>query len=279
MSPLEQFCDAIIVIGLKRRIDRRELFSSEMSKIGVSRYQWFEGFDKPANSGNRGCTESHRAVLDTICFHGWKNVCVFEDDAAVRPEFLTGDSFNKELRASLDAIPHDARLIYLGGGYASNPKRRVSSRVIEVDRMLTTSSYIITQGMAREMAPFISGHGPIDNLFGGFSQSGRCYCIQPRLFVQRKSMSDLTDQEADYSGSMCDSRHEEMLLDGVVEQRGNEIVLHGHLQRRELAAPNDANGEEVIVDGGTYRIQRIELPQHPPSWYRGEPVTYVLCKI
>jgi hypothetical protein len=67
-----------------------------------------------------------------------------------------------------------------------------------------------------------------------------------------------------------------MLLDGAVEQRGNELILRGRLQRRELAAPNDANGEEVIVEGKLYHIIRIELPAHRPSWFRNEPATYVL---
>jgi hypothetical protein len=75
---------------------------------------------------------------------------------------------------------------------------------------------------------------------------------------------------------MTDARHEEMLLDGTVENRGGELILRGRLQRRELAAPHDANGEEVIVDGELYRIVRLELPAHRPSWYRDEPCTYVL---
>lgn len=281
MNPLEEYCDQIIVIGLARRTDRRAAFGAEMNAIGLTRYRWFDGFDKPVDhngqpSGNKGCTESHRAVLDAIVFNGWNRVAVFEDDAMVRIAYR--DTFNASLNDALRELPADARLTYLGGGYACNAKRRISPRVIEIKRMLTTSSYIITGEMAREMAPHVSGVGPIDNLFHAHTEKGGCYCIQPRLFIQRETVSDLTDQTVNYEGSMTDARHEEMLLDGKVERRGDELILRGRLQRRELAAPHDANGEEVIVEGELYRIVRLELPAHRPSWFRDEPCTYVLRK-
>lgn len=281
MNVLETFCDKIIVIGLARRTDRRPAFMAEMDAIGVTKYQWFNGYDKPADhngqpSGNKGCTESHRAVLDAIVFNGWRKVAVFEDDAMVRPEFV--HTFNAVLYDALREMPADARLIYLGGGYACNPKRRVGRHVIEINRMLTTSSYVITGDMAREMAPHISGVGPIDNLFHAHTEKGGCYCIQPRLFIQRETVSDLTDQTVNYEGSMTDARHEEMLLDGTVEQRGDELILRGRLQRRELAAADDANGDQIIADGELYHIVRIELPPRRGPWFRDEPVTYVLTK-
>jgi hypothetical protein len=109
-------------------------------------------------------------------------------------------------------------------------------------------------------------------------RGGRKLLHHPRLFIQRETKSDLTDQTVNYEGSMTDCRHEDMMLDGVIEVRRDELILRGKLQRRELAAPADMNGEEVIVDGQLYRIIRLELPEHPASWYRGEPVTYVLKK-
>lgn len=280
MNALEMFCDKILVIGLARRLDRRTAFIREMDRIGLTKYQWFDGYDKPINhngipSGNKGCSESHRAVLDVIAFHGWKRVAVFEDDAMVRPEFA--ESFNTVLMQAISELPAGAKLTYLGGGYGCNPVRRVSPRIIEIKRMLTTSSYIITGEMAREMAPHISGEGPIDNLFNGFTEKGNCYCIYPRLFIQRETLSDLTDQTVNYESSMTDAHHEEMLLDGQVEPHGTDFILRGRLQRRELARDTDADGEEVIVEGKLYRIIRLEdLPAHKPSWFRDEPCTYVL---
>lgn len=277
MTLLSDFCDQIIVIGLARRMDRRRLFNEEMAKIGVTRFSWFDGYDKPVDhngqpSGNKGCTESHRAVLDAIAYHRWDRVAVFEDDAMVRPSLLP--EFNTLLAASLAEVPLNARLIYLGGGYACNAKRRVAPHVIEINRMLTTSSYIINGSMAREMAPYISGVGPIDNLFHSFTEKGGSYCIQPRLFIQRETVSDLTDQTVNYEGSMTDSRHEEMLLEGRWLEPGRTFA--GPLMRRELAAPHDMYGETVIVDGKEYVIEKMELPAHKASWFRGEQVTYYL---
>lgn len=279
MNPLEAFCDKIIVIGLARRTDRRLAFVREMEKIGVANYQWFDGYDRPEDhngkpSGNKGCTESHRAVLDVIAFHRWNRVAVFEDDAMVRPEFL--ESFSAVLSKAINEIPAHAKLTYLGGGYGCNPVRRVSPQIIEIKRMLTTSSYIITGQMAREMAPHIGGIGPIDNLFNGFTEKGSCYCIYPRLFIQRETYSDLTDQTVNYEGSMTDANHEEMLLDGTVERLGERLILNGRLQRRELAASHDMDGTQVIVEGKIYTIVSLQLPSHRASWFRNEPVTYIL---
>ena len=280
MNPLERICDKIIVIGLERRTDRRDAFNREMAQLGITSHEWFNGYDKPLDagvpSGNKGCTESHRAVLDLIVHHGWERVAVFEDDAMVRPDFR--GQFNDLLVNSMAELPEEWKLCYLGAGYACNAKRRVSAHIIEINRMLTTSSFIITGKMAREMAPYISGVGPIDNLFHRFTEPGGSFCITPRLFIQRETKSDLTDQTVNYEGSMTDARHEEMMLDGVIEHRHDELILRGKLQRRELAAPGDMNGEEVIVDGKLYRIIRLEIPEHPASWYRSEPVTYVLKK-
>lgn len=279
MSPLEYIFDKIIVIGLARRTDRRALFIQEMAKLGVKNFEWFDGYDKPVDhngqpSGNKGCSESHRAVLDTIVFNKWRNAVVFEDDAMVRPQFI--ETFNQIFLQAMSEVPAGAKIIYLGGGYGCNPVRRIGPCVIEIRRMLTTSSYIITGEMAREMAPHISGVGPIDNLFNGFTEKGNCYCIQPRLFVQRETLSDLTDQTVNYEGSMTDAAHEEMLLEGTVTKLGDDYVLSGKLQRRELAAPHDMDNTEVIVDDKLYRIASLQLPDHRAPWFRGEPVTYFL---
>lgn len=274
--------DKIIVIGLARRTDRRERFDAEMKKLGIKSHVWFDGYDRPSlggnpPSGNAGCTASHRGVLELIAFNKWERALVFEDDTIIRPDFSPETAAN-QLFVGLSEVPRNAEIIYLGGSYANNPKRRISKHVIEVSRMMTTSSYIINWTMAKKMAPHIYGGAPIDVLFSGFTEHGNSYCIHPRVFVQGPSMSDLTDSMAENITSMLDERHEDMLLHGNVSERNGELVLHGTLQRRELARATDADGEEVIAEGVLYKIKRLELPPHKPSWFRGEPVTYVLQK-
>lgn len=278
MNSLQQYVDAIIVINLARRADRmvhcmRELESIGINTLGVSR---FEAYDKPLDhngvpNGNAGCCASHRGVIEWIAREKFNRVLVFEDDITVRPEYR--DNFNDTFEQIAREIPADAKLVYLGGGYADNPKRRHSPHLIEINRMLTTSSYLIGWEMAREMAPYISGVGPIDNLFHGFTERGGCYCSQPRLFVQYTSLSDLTDREADYGPSMCDTRHEEMLIEG--EWKSRELFLT-ELTRRELTVASDMIGDTVIVDGKSFVVVKAIPKTERGPWYRGEQIALVL---
>lgn len=201
----------VIVINLRRRRDRLARFMDQMDHIGVSMAEVtvFEAYDKPLHeglpNGNMGCTASHRAVLEIIAFNRWERVMVFEDDAMVRPEFING--FDGEFRAMFEAVPKDFAICYLGAHYADVPKRRVNDHVIEANRVLTTSSYIIGHKQARLMAPYISGVGPIDNLFSGFTERGNSYILEPRMFVQYTSESDLTGRIANYEPCMTDTSH------------------------------------------------------------------------
>jgi hypothetical protein len=278
MNTLQYFVDAIIVINLRRRRDRWEHCMREFESIGINPLAVcrFEAYDKPLDhngvpNGNKGCSESHRGVLEWIAREKLNRVLVCEDDITVRPEYR--DNFNATFDLIAAEIPDNAKLVYLGGGYADNPKRRHSPHLIEINRMLTTSSYIIGHQMAREMAPYISGVGPIDNLFHGFTERGGCYCSQPRLFVQYTSLSDLTDREADYGPSMCDTRHEEMLIEGEWSDEGYFITT---LTRRELTVASDMIGDTVIVDGQCYTVERAIPPTDRGPWYRGSKIVLSL---
>ncbi len=108
-------------------------------------------------------------------------------------------------------IPEHWDMLYLGGHYGEPPIARVSPHVIQCGRMLTTSSYGITAQMARKMAPYISGVGPIDSLYGGFHRDNRCLILSPRLMIQRPSFSDLQEREMSNSDCMLDESHEQMV--------------------------------------------------------------------
>lgn len=205
----------IIVINLRRRRDRLAHFLDQMDSIGVSvaDITVFEGYDKPelqgVPNGNLGCTASHRGVLELIAFNRWERVCVFEDDATVRAAYAPNFDVHFE-HAFLD-VPQDFDICYLGAHYANDPIRKVTARVVECSRVLTTSSYVIGWKQARKMAPHISGVGPIDNLFGDFTAKGGSYVLFPRLFVQYTNQSDLTGQMAENTTCMEDKSHEQVL--------------------------------------------------------------------
>lgn len=219
MSALEKYFDRIFVISLESRPDRWAHFINEMNAIGVTKFERFLGYERPFvgidletnertdPSGNMGCTASHRALLELIAFNKWDRVLVLEDDVKVRlPE-----DFNSMWKVLEPRIPSEWDMLYLGGHYGEDVLERVNPNILRCGRMLTTSSYGITWQMARRMAPYICGIGPIDSLFGWFHPRNQCFCLQPRLMVQYTNFSDLQDREMNNELCMTDRRHESML--------------------------------------------------------------------
>ena len=288
MTPLEQYFDRIYCLTLRRREDRQKNAEAVFKALGIlgSSVEWVFGPDRPIDhhghpNGNMGCTMGHRWILDDIVTDGVEHALVFEDDVAIAPvspenleELVKPQETFSEMIAE---APNDWDMLYLGGQYGSNPQYRHSEHVIRFNTMLTTSSYGVSWEMAAKMQPHISGVGPIDSLYGGFQPAAKCYVFEPRLFVQGPSVSDLTDKLDDNRHCMIDRRHVEMLLEGSWRE-GSCTLFDSKLFRRELAAPADMNGEEVIVGTRTYIVRGVQTPPHLPPWYRGEPMTYVLEK-
>lgn len=267
--------DKVIWIGSVNRPDRAAQMEAQFAKFGIVAER-FEAHWKPLDhtwkpNGNLGCTSSHRGVLELIAHHGWERTLVLEDDA-----MFLGDDFPEQFDAMIQEVPLDWDLLFLGAGYAERPKRRINGSVIQTNALMTTSSYGITRAMARKMAPYISGIGPIDSLFHEWQRTHKCYIFSPRLAVQRPSFSDLQEKESENMTSMQDTRHEEMLLDGAWREDGAFV---GQLNRRELSSAEQLVGEEVIIDGKLFVIRRVELPAHRMPWFAGEPVTYFVDAI
>lgn len=201
---LEQYFDKIVLIHLERRTDRKAECLAELEKHQFQ-VEWFKGHDMPGD-GNRGCTASHRGVLELICHHGWERTLILEDDFRIEHE-----DFQDRFERVIGDVPADWEMLYLGGHYAEGPMARISPNVIRCGRMMTTSSYAVTQAFARRMAPWICGVGPIDTLYYQTHLEGKCYILQPRLMVQRPGVSDLQGHWMDNGGCMRDRVHEGMV--------------------------------------------------------------------
>lgn len=204
---IEEYFDRVVLINMERRRDRLEECGREFEKLGFGNetVTMFRGHDMPGD-GNRGCTASHRGVLELICHHGWERTLVLEDDFGV----VHADA-QERFAGMIGDVPADWEMLYLGGHYAEKPIARVSPNVVRCGHMKTTSSYGITLECARRLAPWICGVGPIDELYAATHQAGRTYIFQPRLMVQRAGFSDLQGHWMDNSGCMLDGRHEGMV--------------------------------------------------------------------
>lgn len=72
-----------VVINLKRRTDRLELFNQEMSYAGWD-YEIFEGIDK---NGSDGCALSHLKIVEDFLNTDDEHIMVLEDDCFFMPYF------------------------------------------------------------------------------------------------------------------------------------------------------------------------------------------------
>lgn len=212
MTTFEQFWDGnIFVINLARRKDRLEHFNAEMKQINVTCVERFEAIDAGPDWGNNGCSASHRAVMDLIVQRGLRRAFVFEDDATVREQFR--NEFSEAIAHPLRELPPDFQMFYAGGHYGSDPQYWHSRHLVRIGQMKTTSSYGVTLETAkilRDRIP-VGTSDSIDNLYGGFNETGRCYICEPRIFVQYANYSDLQKREMDNSGCMEDRGHIERL--------------------------------------------------------------------
>lgn len=211
MHPINRYFSRIFVINLDRRADRWQECVEQFRMFGIHSWERFAAYadvkdDSGKPNGNCGCTASHRALLEVIAYQHIPRALVLEDDFQI----VHGD-FTERFEAAIRELPENWDMLYLGGHYGEAPISRVSPHVIRCGRMLTTSSYGITCGMARRMAPHISGVGPIDSLYGGFHRDNNCLILSPRLMIQRPSFSDLQERDMDNSACMLDESHEKLV--------------------------------------------------------------------
>lgn len=208
MTPFEEYFHGnMFVINLARRPDRMAHFEAEMEKIGVTCVERFEAIDAGPTDGNRGCSASHRAIMDLIISRGLKTSFVFEDDSSVIDEHVA--DFHGIFSAVARELPDDWQMAYLGGGYGSAAQGWHSRHLIRIGQMKTTSSYGVTLETAHILRDLIPPDtiNSIDNLYAGFNEQGKCFISEPRLFVQYCNYSDLQRAVLDNSQSMRDPSH------------------------------------------------------------------------
>lgn len=206
----DYFGGNIFVITTRKRQDRRDQICRELVRLGINAPIWFDGHTdvlvEGRVSGNAGCVASHRGVMEIIAHQQIERAMILEDDC----QCIYND-FDERFERFIRELPSPWGIFYLGGGYAEPPIRRASPHVIQVGRMMTTSSYAVTWQMARKMAPTLCGGGPIDSLIARFNRDAPSYCISPRCMVQRPSYSDLQEREMDNSQSMLDRALEQKM--------------------------------------------------------------------
>lgn len=201
---INEYFDEVFCINLLRRKDRWAHVLDQCKRHAI-KVRRFDGADM-INWGNNGCTLSHRLVMEEIIRLGVPRSLILEDDFECR-----FDDTQERFAAMIQEVPDDWDFIYLGGHYSDEPKSRVSPHVIRFNRMKTTSSVGITLEQTRRMVHDITGSGPIDEIYSGWTEKHNAYIFQPRLMVQYNNYSDLQQRDMNNTPCMEDTRHENMV--------------------------------------------------------------------
>lgn len=199
--------DAIRVISLLRRTDRRAQVSRELAALGcppgAGRVAFFDAIEPAAadgfdSIGARGCYLSHLAVLQQAQAAGWQRLLVVEDDAMFMPA-------TREALA-LDALCRQAAWDFLYLGHVepvvagplrwlptTGPLRCTHGYAVQARVLPALTSYLAAC-LTRQPGDPAGGPMHIDgafSMFRAFNPGVVTYRASQPLLVQRSSRSDV----------------------------------------------------------------------------------------
>jgi len=159
--------------------------------------------------GERGCAMSHiRAWRRCLELAGGSNrpLLVLEDDAAPTEDFAPA------LSRTLQVLPSDAHLLYLGYSQAAEWRRELSPGLVEAEYVWTTVAYVIWPSGARILLSMLPINEPVDNWMAAACASHRIksYCVRPKIVHQAEPWninSDVAHSDEHYWGPCSDILH------------------------------------------------------------------------
>ena len=173
--------DAILIINVKRFIERRKHVEAQLARFGL-RGEFIHEFDadevtdeldrrhfqgQELNPGQKSCALKHVEALRRIVEHGWQRCLVLEDDVVLADGFIEG------VRAALSETADAERpyVIYIGAGgnfYTPASQRQPGRRIYEASMGRFADSYILGAEEARRRLQWIQKNPmrkPIDVTF------------------------------------------------------------------------------------------------------------------
>lgn len=177
--------DNSVLINLDKRVDRLERFDAQAKQLNINyhRLSAIEDADPI-----KGCRLSHIAALQHF---DSEIVFVFEDDAC----FV--DNFYEELDKSLEMLPDDWDMAYLGANLViTHP---VNNRWHKSQVCSSTHAYAVRRKAVDkliEQAQQYDGH--VDVAYSLLHPKLNVYLARPTLVYQGESFSDIKQESVDY---------------------------------------------------------------------------------
>jgi len=214
--PLLSFIDAIYVINLEYRTDRRSEMHKQLARIGLDynhpKVKLFPA-SRPdtagefPNIGTRGCFLSHLNILKNARIQGHNCILILEDDADFTARFcnITESDTSLIIKTQWD-------MFYLGSQYSPNENADDDygffTSVLPVAPLKLTHSILLKKTTILEMVPYLESMlarkigdplgGPmhIDGAYSWFRKEHsdiKTMATKSQWVVQRASRTDIHD--------------------------------------------------------------------------------------
>lgn len=197
---LNDFFEKVFCINLERRKDRKAEMEMEFAKHGIEA-EFTKAVDgnlmavpvivsedgTVIQKGYFGCLLSHLHVIKEAKRRGYKNYCVFEDDADFHPEF------QKYFSEFITRVPGDWDMIYFGGNNMEKPKMIVDN-VARVAKTYTTHAFAVEESAYDFIIEVWDKIEKLDITLAKLQKHLKCYIFQPHLVMQRESFSDILER-------------------------------------------------------------------------------------
>jgi GR25 family glycosyltransferase involved in LPS biosynthesis len=174
------------LINLDKRQDRLERFDTQAKALGIE-YERLQAVE--ATDPIMGCKLSHIAALSK---YDSGVIFVFEDDSA----FV--DNFWQELEASMNSLPDDWDMVYLGANLVDTTP--INDRWHKSRRCCSTHAYAVkAEVVPRLIAKAKEYDGHVDMAFSLLHPELNVYLARPTLVYQEPGYSDLMKENVDYA--------------------------------------------------------------------------------
>lgn len=223
--------DKIFIINLENRTDRKAEILNEMIKIKANEVceievfkairpnnellekwntnflnpmpDWTKGKNINPNNykiGALGCLLSHLTIFQKSLNLGYENILIFEDDAEFLSSKVDLKCIINKYTNFITKFLNNFGILYLGGNNSKFGMRHIIENIYLTYGTFTTSSYIINKKCMKYIVDKIIGYPKeIDKFYCEIIQPNfQCITIHPPIVSQRKSFSDILNQETNY---------------------------------------------------------------------------------
>ena len=181
-------------INLDRRPERWEQMRSKFERCRIQGVQRFSAIDGelsiiPPNwsdsPGAYGCLRSHLEIIKEARQHGWPNVLIFEDDAALDPRL------HEKFSSYFEQVPSDWEMLHFGANHMAEPIE-VSANVVRITSANSTFAYALNHAVFDSFIELnTKALTAVDLNNRKLQMEHACYCFTPHLAWVEDLSSDV----------------------------------------------------------------------------------------